>query len=329
MARENFIVVIGTSAGGSTALPEVLKQLTEEMEIVVFVVMHMTKRTVAEMFVKRLQTFTALKCKLPRQGEQIKPGNVYVAKPDHHLLLEKNKIILGKGPMENRYRPSIDALFRSAAANHDHRVIGIILTGMLEDGAAGMQAIKRSGGVAIIQDPNEAEYSSMPTAAIKSSHPDYVVPVSEMGECIKKTLAKPPKKKKIPGDVKTEAEIAARVQVGIEKLSQLGNHSLFSCPDCGGGLWEIGGNGSKRYRCHVGHAFTEHGLLGSMEVSTESALWTALRILEERKNLLQSLGAKEKKTGNKSIASRYLKRTKELETQMDTIKKVLFRTLDD
>jgi two-component system, chemotaxis family, protein-glutamate methylesterase/glutaminase len=156
MAKKGFTVVIGTSAGGTIMVPELLKQLTPEMNIAVLVVIHLSKRAVGDMLVNRLKNFTSYTCKIPEHGETIKSKHVYIAKPDHHLMIAKNKILLGKGPMENRYRPSVDALFRSAAAFHGPRVIGIILTGLLEDGAAGMLAIKRAGGICIIQDPHEA-----------------------------------------------------------------------------------------------------------------------------------------------------------------------------
>jgi two-component system, chemotaxis family, protein-glutamate methylesterase/glutaminase len=325
----NFILVIGTSAGGTMVIPELLSQLRKEMNMAVFVVIHMTKRSVGDMFVKRAQKNTVFKCKIPRNGEAVKAGMVYFAKPDHHLLVKENKIILGKGPMENRYRPSIDALFRSAAAGFDHKVIGVILTGMLEDGVAGMVAIKRSGGHCIIQDPNEAQYSDMPQAALRNVKADYVVSVERMGDAIANIIAAPGKKSKIPDDVKREAQISQRVLTGIDLVSDLGSHSLFSCPDCGGGLWRVGSNGNPHYRCHVGHVFTENSLLGAMEVSTESALWTAMRIIEEKRNLLKNLAAKETANGNKQVASRYRKRIKELEAQIQQLKNVLFSSQQD
>jgi two-component system, chemotaxis family, protein-glutamate methylesterase/glutaminase len=325
-AEKPFILAIGTSAGGTIAVPDLISQLHKEMNIAVFVVIHLTKRSIGEMFVKRVQQQTTLKCKIPRHGEAIKGGYIYFAKPDHHLLVKNNKIALGKGPMENRYRPSIDALFRSAAAEFDHLVIGVILTGMLEDGAAGMLAIKRSGGRCIVQEPDEAQFPGMPQAAIKNIKPDYILPVAEMGHAISEMIAAPPRQAKIPDDIKKEADISQRVLVGIERLSKISDHSLFSCPDCGGGLWRFDANGETRYRCHVGHAYSEDGLLAAMEVSTESALWTAIRIIEEKRNLLKALADKEKKNGSKNVVTRYRQRVKELEIQIEHLKTVLFAT---
>jgi two-component system, chemotaxis family, protein-glutamate methylesterase/glutaminase len=329
MPESNFIITVGASAGGTLVLPALLKQLHPDQNISVFIVVHMGKKTAAEMFVKRVQKTTALTCKLAKNGESIKKGFVYVAQPDHHLLIKKNKILLGKGPMENRYRPSIDSLFRSAAAEHDHRVIGIILSGMLEDGVSGILAIKRSGGTCIIQDPNEAQYPDMPKAAISNVKADYIIPVSEMGEAISQTISKPPKKAPIPDDIRKEADIAERVQLGINQVEQFGERSIYSCPDCGGGLWQHVSEGITRYRCHVGHAYSEEGLLTSMQVTTESALWTAMRIIEERRNLLKTLAEKEGNNGSKHIQRRYRTRMKELELQLNHLKTVLLRNETD
>jgi two-component system, chemotaxis family, protein-glutamate methylesterase/glutaminase len=328
MPNRNFIVVIGASAGGNIAIPQLLKQLGPELNVAVLIVFHLAKMSVAELFLKRIQKSTELKCEVARNGVTIKRGHAYLAAPDHHLLLKDSKLMLGKGPMENRYRPSIDATFRSAAAYHDHKVIGIVLSGMLEDGAAGMVAIKRSGGTCIVQDPNETLYSDMVQAVARSFKPDFTVPVEKMGDIIQKVVKKPPRKSRIPKDVKLESQIAERVSIGIDDMKKIGDNSIYSCPDCGGGLWEMKSNGVKRYRCHVGHAFTEVGLLSGMQASTETALWTALRIIEERRNVLKSLAEKEKGR-EKQGARRYLKRINELETQIQHIKRVLFNIESD
>jgi two-component system, chemotaxis family, protein-glutamate methylesterase/glutaminase len=329
MAKKTSILVIGTSAGGNFQLPELIKQLTPDMNITVLIVMHLSKGSIGEMLVSRLKKFTSYPCKIPTHGEVLKTRHIYFAKPDHHLMIKGRKILVGRGPMENRYRPSIDTLFRSAAATHGPNVIGIILTGMLEDGASGMLAIRRAGGVCIIQDPNEAQYPDMPQAVLNQLKPDFSVPVSEMGQTLSTVLRATSRRKTssvIPADIIKEAEIAERVQINIDALKEIGENSLFSCPDCGGGLWEKKANGHSHYRCHVGHAFTSEGLLNGMETSTESALWTALRILEERKNLLRKIGAKEKNNGNRKLAVTYDKRAVELEQQIEQLKKVLFNT---
>jgi two-component system chemotaxis response regulator CheB len=327
MTKDKIILVIGTSAGGTAILPELIRQLNGDMKLSVLVVLHLSKASIGELLVNRLQKFTSYKCKMPEHGEILEEEHIYIARPDHHLMVKENKILLGRGPMENRYRPSIDALFRSAAVAFPAKAIGVILTGMLEDGAAGMDAIKKSGGICIIQDPEEAKYPDMPQAVLSVLQPDFSVPVSEMGTAIKEsmTLLKKRKKGKVPADILKEAEIAERVNVGIEQVEDLGVKSPISCPECGGGLWEINDdNGFSRYRCHVGHAFSEEGLITGMEASTESTLWIALRMIEERKNLLRQIAEKESRKGKGKLANTYLTRSAEMEAHAQKIKDLLF-----
>lgn len=329
MAKGRFIVVIGASAGSSIALPNLLSQLTPDLNISVFVVMHLAKSSVSELLTDRLQKHTQLTCKIPRHNETIKSKFVYVARADHHMMIRDNKILIGRGPMENRYRPSIDALFRSAAVHHNSKAIGVILSGLLEDGAAGMSAIKQSGGSCIVQLPEDARFPDMPLSVLRNLKPDYTVKTEEMGTAIKAILRKPEKKPKIPIELIKEAEIAENVYIGMEYVNEVGKHSLFSCPDCGGGLWEMENVGNRSFRCHVGHSFSEEGLLSAMETTTEAALWTALRIIEERRNLLANISKKEKNNGNKSFSGRYKDRINELDIQISQLRKVLLNTVGD
>jgi two-component system, chemotaxis family, protein-glutamate methylesterase/glutaminase len=326
MARNKVLLVIGTSAGGNSALPELIQQLTPEMGLCVFVAIHLSKTSIGEMLVQRLQKVTTLKCKIPENDETILDNHIYFAAPDHHLIIRRDKILLGRGPMENRYRPSIDALFRSAAVAYGPRVIGVVLTGMLEDGTSGMYAIKKCGGHCIVQDPGEARYPDMPKAVLKVLKPNYLLPVAKMGAAIEGSIQILHKKKRarIPLDLIREAQIAERVNIGIEAVEDLGKLSKISCPDCGGSLWEINDKGHSHYRCHVGHAFSEEGLINSMEVSTEASLWMALRMLEERKSLLRKIGEKELKKSNSNLAASYLQRSVEIEAHARKLKEILF-----
>jgi two-component system chemotaxis response regulator CheB len=167
----------------------------------------------------------------------------------------------------------------------------------------------------------------MPLSVTRNLQPDYSIPIHKMGEAIYESLGKSKEKTEIPDELIKEAHIAERVNIGIDQVRELGSNSLYSCPDCGGGLWEIDSNGEKNYRCHVGHAFTEQSLMGAMENSTETALWIALRIIEERKNLLKGLA--EKENNGRNIATHYAARILELEKQTEEIKKVLFNTQQD
>jgi two-component system, chemotaxis family, protein-glutamate methylesterase/glutaminase len=323
--KNGFVVVIGASAGGSAVLPALLKQFSDEMNIVVLVAMHVAKNSIGEMMVKRMQRHTSYPCKIPAQEETLKRNHIYFCKPDHHLLLKDGKVLIGNGPVENRYRPSIDTLFRSAAAWYAGRAIGVILSGMLEDGSAGMMAIKRSGGSCIIQDPDEAQFPDMPNSVQNILKPDYTLPVAQMGMAISKILkSKKVRKKKAPHDILKEAEIAERINVGDFTVKPDGTGVLYSCPDCGGRLYEYSDGSQLRYRCHVGHAYGTDGLINGMEYSTESALWTALRIIEERKNLLQKLEKKESAKGNSTTLKTYSKRRKDLEQQENLLRQILF-----
>ncbi|CAM3410190.1 chemotaxis protein CheB [Aequorivita lipolytica] len=238
MKTPKFIIVVGTSAGGMNALIELVSQLKENMDAAFFIVMHLSRTSISDFLVHRLQPHTSLKCEVAEDAS-IEKGHIYVAAPNQHLLVKKNKIILGRGPEENRWRPSIDVLFRSAAAAYSTRVIGIVLTGSLDDGTTGMLAIKRSGGTCMVQDPNEAEYPDMPLSVLNNMEVDYCMPLHQMGETIFEITQTNPEEIAAPQDVIIESEIAERVVVDYEHVKQIGEKSIYACPDCGGGLWDI------------------------------------------------------------------------------------------
>ena len=168
MSNPKFVIVVGTSAGGMSALSELVGQLKSGMDAAVFVVMHLSRTSISDFLMHRLQPLTQLKCEIATEGAPIKKNHIYIASPNLHLLVKKGSIILGRGPQENRWRPSIDVLFRSAAAAYSTRAIGVVLTGLLDDGTTGMLTIKRSGGTCIVQDPNEAEYPDMPLSVLNN-----------------------------------------------------------------------------------------------------------------------------------------------------------------
>ncbi|GAB3573460.1 chemotaxis protein CheB [Hymenobacter daeguensis] len=258
------------------------------------VVQHFAPESNGQHLVERLASHTALPCRLPAHGETLETGTIYLAPPDCHLLAKDGSVphlLVTKGPRENHYRPSADALFRSAAVAYGPRVVGVVLTGMLHDGTAGLEFIKRCGGLAVVQDPREAEYPSMPETALHNVDVDYVVPLSMMAslldEITQATLLERPKA--IPEDLKQEAAIAERVVGSTDEVARLGHLVPFTCPDCGGNLWEVNEGRVLRFRCHTGHAFTADSLLHSSQQSLEETLWVALRMMEERKNLLSSM----------------------------------------
>lgn len=320
-----FIVVIGTSAGGLNSIIELSAQFTAAMDVAVMVVLHVTKTSLSDVLLVRIQKNTVFTCKAAENGELIRSRHLYLAPGDRHLIVEQGKLLLGDGPPENRWRPSIDVLFRSAAAAYDGRCIGIILTGLLQDGTSGMLAIKRSGGTTIVQDPAQAEYPDMPKAVLAAMQPDYCLPLEEMGAVLlEKSTNGVPQPFPVPDDVKAEAVIAARMATGVAEVEKLGERSIVSCPDCGGGLWEMVGDGVVRYRCYTGHVYTRNELLARHSESLENTLWVALRMLEERKNLLTKMSEEEARKGWQLGAAMKTKRAEELEVHVDKLKEVLF-----
>lgn len=322
-----YIVVIGASAGGLNALSELVAQLNNQMDIAVFIVLHLSTTGIGDYLVQRLQQFTSLKCKKASGNEKIQTGFIYIAQPNYHLLVKKDVVMLGHGTYENRWRPSIDVLFRSVAVAYSTRAIGIILTGLLDDGRAGMNAIKKCGGLAIVQDPNEAEYPDMPLAVLDNMQVDYCVSLSQMGEIISNVVApSPPPEIEIPEQIQAEANIAENVSVGVDIVENLGDHTIYSCPDCGGGLWEIKDGKTSRYRCYIGHSYSEADLSLKQTENIEATLWVALRMMEERRNLLTKLAEDNVKKGFARLSADHRQRADELETHIERIKEILFVT---
>ena len=284
------IVVIGASAGGLAALSKISASLPIDFPAAVFVVQHMAADVTGDVLVQTLVKNCALRCAHAIAGERIVPGRIYVAPPDHHLLVSKKGVIVSKGARENRSRPGIDPLFRSAAVAFGSRVIGVVLTGYLDDGTAGLIAIHRCGGICVIQDPHSAAYPDMPQNALNNAKIDYCVPLVKLGPLLGTLVKKPTRKSTpVPTDVALEAKIAERVLSDVAAVDELGDQVPFNCPDCGGVLWQMKKGAVLRYRCHTGHAFTAKVLVAEQTKKLEETLWIALRMFEERKNLLMTM----------------------------------------
>jgi two-component system, chemotaxis family, protein-glutamate methylesterase/glutaminase len=253
------IIVVGTSAGGLDALDQLIGQLPTDLAASIFIVQHMAPENSGVALTRRLSRHRAFQAKLAVEGERFTRGRIYIAPPDNHLLLKKDRLLVRKGARENRSRPGIDPLFRSAAVAHGSRVIGVVLTGMLDDGTAGLIAVKRCGGLTMVQDPNDAAYGGMPQSALDNLDVDFCLPLADMGKVLVRLVAKSyGKAKPVPGDIRTEAAIAERVLSDVEQVQGLGNQVPYNCPNCGGVLWEMTAPKpkTKRYRCHTGHSFT-------------------------------------------------------------------------
>jgi len=284
------IIVVGTSAGGLEALDRLVGALPTDLPASIFIVQHLAFQNSGEPLLRRLNRHKAFRPKLAQDGDRYQPGRIYIAPPDHHLLVKKRHMRVTKGARENRQRPAIDPLFRSAAVAHGSRVIGVVLTGMLDDGTAGLIAIKRCGGVTVVQDPRDAAYSGMPSSALDNANVDFCVPLADMGPLLTKLVSqRHGKSTVVPSDIRTEAAIAERVLSDVSQVNGLGDQVPYNCPGCGGVLWEMDTPGEKRYRCHTGHSYTGRTLLASQSEKIEEMLWIALRMFEERKNLLVSM----------------------------------------
>jgi two-component system, chemotaxis family, protein-glutamate methylesterase/glutaminase len=315
------IIVIGTSAGGLDALDNLIAQLPSDVPASIFIVQHMSPENTGEALIHRLSRHRTFACQLAKNGASFKPGRIYIAPPDNHLLVKKNKLLVTKGARENRYRPGIDPLFRSAAVTHGPKVIGVVLSGMLDDGTAGLIAIKKCGGITVVQDPKDADYPSMPQSALNNLKVDYCVPIAEMGRLLEKLCREQPgKTKPIPKDIRSEAEIAERVLSDVAQVNGLGSLVPYNCPNCGGVLWEINSPELKRYRCHTGHSFSVSSLLTSQSEKIEETLWVSLRMFEERKNLLNNIAEQQSKVKGKSPAAQ---RARETQVHIERIKAML------
>lgn len=313
--KNHHVITIGTSAGGIKALRTLVKQLPKDFPASIYIVQHLSSESPSNL-VAVLETTSKLPVAFARDKELIKPGRIYLAPPDFHLLLESDRVRVIRGPRENRMRPAIDPLFRSAAVAYRSYATGIVLTGMLDDGTAGLQAIKACGGMAIVQDPNDAAYSSMPESAISSVEVDRVVPLKEIGNILKERVRQtPPIVTEVPADLLLEAPIVRDAITQPETMAHIGEPVAHSCPSCGGPLWQIGkshnGHSLLRYRCHIGHAFTGRTLMEEQNEATEKALWIALRTLEERGRLLRNMSDRYARNGATALAKTHQERAKE------------------
>jgi two-component system chemotaxis response regulator CheB len=285
------IITIGTSAGGVKALTNIVEQLPDDLNTAIFIVLHISphQRSNLPEILTRAGNLTAAHAK---DGEPIQHGRIYVAPPDRHLLLEPGQVRVTKGPKENRFRPAIDPLFRSAAYAYGPGVIGVVLTGALDDGTAGLWAIKDRGGIAVVQDPDDAEQRSMPWTALNNVEVDYCLPVRDIAKVLV-TLTQGSIGPERGSLVSDKLGIETKISLGDDSadldVTQLGKRSEFTCPECHGTLTEIINGKLQRYRCHTGHAFSDASLLAELTDSVEQSLWTSIRAIEERIRLLKHL----------------------------------------
>jgi two-component system chemotaxis response regulator CheB len=313
MSRKD-IIVVGSSAGGVDALQRLCSALPADFPAAIFVAQHLSPsaRSVLPQLLDRVSLLRAL---APVDGQAIEPGHIYVAAPDRHLLLRDGKVLMRRGPFENRTRPAVNALFRSAAIHYSSRVIGVVLTGLLDDGTEGLIAIKAAGGMSVIQDPADAEWPSMPRNALQRDHVDHVLPLADLPALLVRLVnedagpAIP-----LPQEYQVEDRIAAQEFAVMERdIVTPGEPSHISCPDCGGVLNQIEAQDEIRFRCQVGHAYTPLGLAEAQSDELERALGVAVRTHRDRIRLFGQMRESASSRGLMHAQKRWDEATQESE----------------
>ncbi len=328
MAKRN-IVVIGTSAGGVYALKDLAAALPPDFSAAIFVVLHLSPYS-PSLLPQILNNAGPLEATQAIDGERIRGGHIYIAPPDHHLMVERDQVIVKKGPKENRFRPSIDALFRSAAYSYGSRVIGVVLTGLLDDGTSGMWSVKRLGGLGIVQQPDDALYASMPDSVLQHVDVDYSVPLTELAPLLCQLTEEtvidehdlPEKELDL---MATEVNIAAQDNAFEMGILSMGTLTPLTCPECSGALVSIQEGKLIRYRCHTGHAYTASALLAEVTKSVEENFWKAVRSLEETVILLEQSGKQFKEGGNPAAAEEFFQKARETRERAAITRSYIFK----
>lgn len=319
------IIVIGASAGGVEALMNLVSELPPELPAALFVVLHIPAQS-AGLLPSILSRCGPLPAVHPTNHRRIKHGCIYVAPPDHHLLLEPGHVRVVKGPQENRHRPAVDPLFRSAALAYGSRVIGVILTGSLNDGTAGLRAVKQCGGIAVVQDPKDALFPDMPESAIEYGTVDYSVPLSEVAALLSRLVyeqALEDRSNDVLVDMATEVAIAAMEKNVINEERSLGTPSVYACLQCGSTLWEIHDGNLLRFRCRVGHAYTLETMLAQQDEMLEEVLWRALKTLEEQASLTQRMIEQAYRHGDEQLVPHFEEKLQQTRQRLNLLKEVL------
>jgi two-component system chemotaxis response regulator CheB len=321
----NRLIVVGASAGGVMALQELTAGLPEDLQAAVLIVLHVgAHRSV-------LPTLLAKRCPLPVahavDNEPIPVGEVRVAPPDHHLVVQNGVLMLNRGPKEHGSRPAIDPLFRTAALAYGPAVVGVVLTGMLDDGTPGLQAIKARGGTAIVQDPGDAFAPSMPSSALRFVEVDHCVPLALMPMLLGSLAAQPATAVASPplddDALEREQDVANGNGNVMETLSTFATPSPLACPECHGGLWKVLDSRPERYRCHTGHAYTLRTLQEAMATASDEAGWNALRALQERVIVLEHMESSYESFGDTAEAGRVASARSRLDRQVDVLRTLL------
>lgn len=321
------IVCIGGSSGATAPLKAILGALPADLPAAVLIVLHIPARSLGI-----LATVVSAAGHLPvRQAEDgmvIEPGHVYLAVPDHHLILSRGRLKLGRGPRENMARPAIDPLFRSAAVAYGSRVIGVVLSGLLNDGAAGLEAIKRCGGLAVVQDPMDAIADEMPRGAMQTTTVDLLVPGARIGDVLSDLVREPAGPgMPVPPDIRLEVDIAAGERVDSQVIGRFANPSAVTCPNCHGVMSLVREGRPLRFRCQVGHAMTAEVMAKEQEGAVDEAMRVALRVIEERAELVTRMAEDARNSARLSVADMYEDRAVEYRQYADTLRRAVLMSM--
>jgi two-component system chemotaxis response regulator CheB len=306
-------------------LREVVAALPADYPAAVFVVLHVAADA-PSVLPDILNRASRLPAAFARTGMRVREGTITITPPDHHLVLGENGIVLSRGPRENRHRPSIDVLFRSAAVAFGPRVTGVVLSGMLDDGSAGLWAIERRGGVAVVQDPDDAEYPDMPRSALQTVGTVMSLPIRDIGPALVRLAREPVEQaaEEAPPGMASEVRMATQNADWMEELDRIGERVPFTCAECGGPLWEIN-NGGSRFRCHNGHAYSLNSLAAEQAIHVEAALWAGVRKLEESEHLARKMEDQARSRGNERSAVYYADMAQGSASHADTLRELLIR----
>lgn len=316
------LVVIGTSSGGIDALRFIAGHLPADFPAAIAVVLHAGAHSpgILDEILGRAGPLSAV-CVQDR--EALRPGTFFVPRPDHHLVIEPSRARSTRGPRENRFRPAIDPLFRSAAQAYGPRVIGVVLTGGLDDGAAGLWAVKRMGGVAVVQDPADAQVPSMPRSALAIVNVDHCLPLARIPALLVRLATEDLAEKggySVPERMDIEVRIAREeppIALGVEKL---GPPSAYACPECHGVLRQVGEGEHLRFRCHTGHAYSVESLLADFDDATDRALWNSLRALQEEAIFLRHLLAHARERDDARLVEALESRAHEADARIEKVR---------
>jgi two-component system, chemotaxis family, protein-glutamate methylesterase/glutaminase len=319
------VIAIGGSAGAIDAVKTLCDSLPPDIPAAICIVIHVGARgrnLLGHVFQERC----AIPIETAVDGQRLEAGRAYVAAADHHLIVVEDTIRLGRGPRENLARPAIDPLLRSVGVSHGSRAIGVVLTGMLNDGAAGLADLKRCGGLTVVQNPIEAMERAMPLSALSASDVDYQTPIAELGALLKVLATEPRGPSPLPpDDIRLEVDIALGRPVGTGETNRLGNPVPLSCPDCGGVLSQVKSSPPLRFRCQVGHAYTAEALAAKQEGSVDEALRVALRIVEERATLTKKMAEEARRGGLRHSAASFERTSAQSREHVETLRSALLR----